>query len=260
MKKYLVAANWKMNLNVHDASVLAHHLNKSVKSHHDVEVVLSPSFINLQPLSLQIDRRKFRLAAQNAYHQDAGAFTGEVSFTQLHGLVHYVLIGHSERRMHFNESLEMIRDKVSAAIRNDIAPILCIGETQTERRAGETKQVLHDQLTTALSNLTSDDLEKVVIAYEPVWAIGTGEPARPKDIEDAIKFIRHNIAELYGQKIAQDTRILYGASVDVEFVKGILSMRGVDGLLVGGASLHHHKFAGIVAATHAFARENHKDA
>lgn len=257
MKKYLIAGNWKMNLNVHDASLLVHSLNKSVKIHHDVEVVLAPSFINIQPLSLQIDRRKFRLAAQNAYLQDSGAFTGEVSFTQLHGLVHYVIIGHSERRAYFGESLEMIRDKVSAAIRNDINPILCIGETQTEKRAGETKQVLHDQLTTAISNLTSDDLEKVVIAYEPVWAIGTGDPAKPKDIEDSIKFIRHNIAELYGQATAQKVRILYGASVDADFVKGILSIGGIDGLLVGGASLHAHKFAKIIEGTHAFARENH---
>lgn len=257
MKEYLVVANWKMNLNVHDASLLAHQLNKSIKNHHDIEVVLAPSFINIQPLSLQIDRRKFRLAAQDAYHQDSGAFTGEVSFTQLHGLVHYVLVGHSERRAYFGESLEMIRDKVSAAIRNDIVPILCIGETQAEKRAGETKQVLHDQLTTAVSNLTSEDLEKIVIAYEPVWAIGTGDPAKPKDIEDSIKFIRHNIAELYGQTVANKVRILYGASVDADFVQGILSIKGVNGLLVGGASLVAHKFAKIVESTHVFARENH---
>lgn len=259
MKKYLIAGNWKMNLNVHDASLLANNLNKSIKNYHDVEVVLAPSLVNIQPLSLQIDRRKFRLAAQNAYQQDAGAFTGEVSFTQLHGLVHYVIIGHSERRLYFSESLEMIRDKVAAAVRNDIAPILCIGETQTERRAGETKQVLHDQLTTALSNLTSDDVERVVIAYEPVWAISTfgGELAKPTDVQTTIKFIRAQIAELYGPKVADAIRILYGGSVDDQIARGYLEIDGCNGALVGGASLHHHKFAGIVAAAHALARETH---
>ena len=259
MKQYLIAGNWKMNLNVHDASLLVHRLNKTVKNYHDVEVVLAPSLLTIQPLSLQVDRRKFRLAAQNAYFKDEGAFTGEVSFTQLRGLVHYVIIGHSERRLYFNESLEMVRDKVSAAIRNEIAPILCIGETQTERRAGETKQVLHDQITSALSNLTSDEVEQVVIAYEPVWAISTfgGELAKPTDVQKSIDFIRAQIAELYGRTVAKKMRVLYGGSVDDQIARGYLELEGCDGALVGGASLHHHKFAGIVAAAHALARETH---
>ena len=127
---------------------------------------MAPSLLTLQPLSLQVDRRKFRLAAQNAYFKDAGAFTGEVSFTMLQDLVHYVIIGHSERRLYFNEDLPMIRDKVAAAIRNEISPILCVGETQTERRQGETNQVLHDQVTTALANVTADNIDKIVIAYQ----------------------------------------------------------------------------------------------
>jgi triosephosphate isomerase len=259
MKEYLIAANWKMNLNVHEASVLAHKLNKAIKVYRDVEVVLAPSLVNLQPLSLEIDRRKFRLATQNAYHKDAGAFTGEVSFTQLQGLVHYAIIGHSERRIYFNESLEMIRDKVSASVRNEIAPILCIGETQSERRAGETKQVIHDQLTTALSNLTSEDVEKVVIAYEPIWAISTfgGELAKPDDVMKVIEFIRVQIAELYGQSVAKQVKILYGGSVDDQIARGYLEIDGCNGALVGGASLHYHKFAGIVEAAHALARETH---
>lgn len=258
MKEYLVAGNWKMNLNVHEASKLVHHLNKAIKIYRDVEVVLAPSFINIQPLSLEIDRRKFRLAAQNAYHKDAGAFTGEVSFTQLSGLVHYAIIGHSERRLYFNERLEIVRDKVSAAIRNDISPILCIGETQSERRAGETKQVLHDQLTTALSNLTSEDVERVVIAYEPVWAISTfgGELARPDDVQKTLEFIRMQIAELYGRTAARDMKVLYGGSVDDQIARGYLELEGCNGALVGGASLNHHKFAGIVEAAHALARES----
>ncbi len=258
-KEYLIAGNWKMNLNVHDASVLVHHLDKHIRAYRDVEVVIAPGFINLQPLSLQIDRRKFRLAAQNAYHKDAGAFTGEVSFSMLQHLVHYVIIGHSERRLYFNETLEIVRDKVAAAIRNNIAPIICVGETQEERRAGETKQVLHDQITTALSNLTSEDISKVVLAYEPVWAISTfgGEIAKPAEVSGVVAFIRKQVAELYGEKAAREMRILYGGSVDDKIARSYLEINGINGALVGGASIHPQKFAGIVEAAHALAREEH---
>ncbi len=256
MKKYLIAGNWKMHLNASQASLLVHRLQERVRIHRDIEVVLAPPMLTLQPLSTQIDRRKFRLAAQNAYYKDEGAFTGEVSFTMLRDLVHYALVGHSERRMYFGENLEMVRDKVQAAIRNDISPILCVGETQEERKLGETKQVLHDQVTTALSNLTSAEVEDVVIAYEPVWAIGSGDPARPQQIQEAISFIRHQVEELYGKKTSERMRVLYGASVEPEFVSGILSLDGVNGLLVGGASLNPYKFAAIVDATY---RLQHQD-
>lgn len=246
-RKLLIAGNWKMNLNVHEASRLVHHLDRQIKIHRGIEVVLAPTHLTLQPMSLQIDRRKFRLAAQNAYHKDSGAFTGEVSFTMLRGLVHYCIIGHSERRTYFGDTLEMVRDKVAAAFRNEIVPILCVGETKTERRAGETKQVLHDQLTSALHHLTSDQIKDMVIAYEPMWAIGTGVTAKPHEINEAIAYIRHNIEELYGPVASKQVRILYGAGVEPEYIHGILSLQcGIDGLLVGGASLVPHKFAAIV--------------
>lgn len=262
-KEYLIAGNWKMHLTVHEASVLLHRLEQHIRAYRDVEVVLAPNLLALQPLSLQVDRRKFRLAAQNAYYKDTGPYTGEVSFSMLRHLVHYVIIGHSERRLHFGETLEMVREKVTAAIRNEISPILCIGETQQERRLGETKQVLHDQITSALANLTSDEVEQVVLAYEPVWAISTfgGELAKPADVQTVLHFIRAQVAELYGKKVAQDMRILYGGSVDEHIARGYLELEGCDGALVGGASLHHHKFAGIVEIAHALAREQHgKDA
>src|SRR5947209_1844011 len=135
-RKVLLVANWKMHMNVSQASLFVHRLQERTRIHRDLEVVLAPSMLALQPLSLQIDRRKFRLAAQNAYFKDEGAFTGEVSFTMLRDLVHYVIVGHSERRLYFNEDLPLIRDKVQAAIRNDISPILCVGETSTERKEG----------------------------------------------------------------------------------------------------------------------------
>jgi len=238
-----------MNLNTHEASLLVQRLSDRIDVHRDVEVVLAPSMLVLQPVSQQIDRRKFKLAAQNAYFVDEGAYTGEVSFTMLRDLVDYCLVGHSERRIYFNETLEIVRDKVQAAIRNGIAPILCIGETKHERLAGETKRVLHDQLTTALSNLTDDEVEQVVIAYEPVWAISTfggNQPAKPDEIHAAIQWIRKLLQELYGEQVATDTRVIYGASVDAEFVGTILGLPGVDGLLPGAASLNYHKFAAIV--------------
>jgi triosephosphate isomerase len=241
-----------MNLNIHQASILVHRLQERVRMHRNIEVVLAPPTLALQPLSLQIDRRKFRLAAQNAYLVDEGPFTGEVSFTMLRDLVHYAIVGHSERRIHFHEDLPMVRDKVKAAIRNEISPILCVGETAHERKEGMTKRVLHDQVTTALSNLTSREIMDVVIAYEPVWAISTfgHEYAKPDEIKLAMDYIRHQVAQLHGDKVAGSLRVLYGGSVDDTTVWGYLQLEGCDGVLVGGASLNPYKFAGIVDAAH----------
>lgn len=241
-----------MHLTVHEASLLTHRLSQRIKVHRSVEVVLAPSMLSLQPLSLEIDRRKFRLAAQNAYQKDEGPYTGEVSFAMLQDLVHYAIIGHSARRVYFHETLEEIRDKVEAAVRNGITPILCIGETKDERMAGETKQVIHDQLVTALSNLTGEEIRDIVIAYEPIWAISTfeGEVAKPDDMQKAIKFIRYQIAELYGKQAADEVRVLYGGSVDGHDAHAYLSLSGCDGVLVGAASLNYQQFPAIVDAAY----------
>jgi triosephosphate isomerase len=247
-KRTLIVGNWKMHLNVHQSSLLVHRLNERVKIHRSIEVVLAPSMLVLQPLSLEVDRRKFRLAAQDAYFKDEGAFTGEVSFQMLSDLVHYAIVGHSARRIYFNETLEVVRDKTAAAVRNGIMPIICVGETHEERHAGETKQVLHDQVTTAVQQLTSRDIENVVIAYEPVWAISTfdGEVAKPIDIERAVSYIRMQIHELYGAKAATNIRILYGGSVNEHDAAGYLNIPGVDGALVGAASLNYVQFSSII--------------
>lgn len=245
-----------MNLNVHEGSVLMHRLEERIRVHRSVEVVIAPSLLALQPLSLQIDRRKFRLAAQNAYHKDEGQFTGEVSFNMLRDLVHYAIIGHSDRRYKFGEDLEMIRDKVAAAVRNGITPILCVGETKQEREDRETSQVLHDQVTTALANLTSDEVEDIVIAYEPVWALSNGkdfahhEIPTPELIGKAVTTIRNNIRHLYGARVAERVRVLYGGSSSAATAAGLLNSPGVDGLLVGGASLHYEEFSAIVDAAY----------
>lgn len=249
-RKTLIVGNWKMHLNASQSSLLAARLHKHIAGHRDIEVVIAPGMLALQPLSLQIDRRRFRLAAQNANAKDEGALTGEVSFAMLHNLVHYVIVGHSERRIYFDESLENVRDKVAAAARNNIMPILCVGETAEEKHAGETKQVLHDQVTSALSNLTAEEIQKVVIAYEPVWAISNfgGKLAKPDEVQNSLSFIRGQILDLYGKSAAEEVRILYGGSVDEHLAFGYLEIENCDGLLVGSASLNYHKFSGIVDA------------
>jgi triosephosphate isomerase len=253
--KKLIVGNWKMNLNVHEASLYVHKLASMVQSHRNVEVVLAPSMVALQSLSLQIDRRQFKLAAQNIYWRDEGAFTGEVSAHQLRGLVDYAIIGHSERRHIFHEQDKDIRAKVQAAVRNGITPILCVGETAHERAAGETAGVLHDQVVGGLANLTAEEVAGMVIAYEPVWAIGTGNNATPKDVEAAIKVIRRQIAHLYGQNTAEAVRALYGGSVSSHNAKDYLLAHGVDGLLPGGASLKADEFTQIVEAAYESGRK-----
>lgn len=256
-ERTLIVGNWKMHLNTAQASLLVHRLQERVRTTRDIEVVLAPSMLTLQPLSLQIDRRKFRLAAQNAFAVDQGGYTGEVSFTMLRDLVHYAIIGHSERRIYFGESYEMIRDKVAAAVRNEITPILCVGETIRERKQGETKQVLHDQITSALHGLTAKEVGELVIAYEPVWAISTfgGELATPAQAQREMDFIRDQIKKVYGPKAARNVRILYGGSVNEHLARGYLEIPGCDGVLVGAASVNYHQFAGIVDAAYRLNRE-----
>ena len=254
-KRILIVGNWKMHLNASQASLLVHRLQERIKIHREIEVVLAPSMLTLQPMSVQVDRRKFRLAAQNAYFRDEGAYTGEVSFTMLRDLAHYVIIGHSERRHVFDESLDMIRDKVAASVRNDITPLLCVGETKHERKEGETKQVLHDQLMTAFSNLTAAEVRQSVIAYEPVWAIGTGDVAKPDQVSDATSYIKSYINDVFGPKAARGVRILYGGSVEPSVVAGFLENSGVDGFLVGGASLNYQTFSDIVASARRWQRD-----
>jgi triosephosphate isomerase (TIM) len=246
----MIAANWKEHFTVSQASLYLHRLEETVKNRQNVEVVLFPNVLTLQPLSVQLDRRKFRLGAQDGYYHDAGAYTGEVSMAMLRDLVHYVLVGHSERRHIFMENDDIVGKKVAAAARNGIIPLLCVGETLQERLAGETNQILHNQLTAGLMHLTAREVSASVIAYEPVWAIGTGEFAKPDQVARAIDFIRKQIEHLYGERTARLVRILYGGSVDHHNVTSFLSLDGCDGALVGGASLNQHGFAQIVEAAY----------
>lgn len=248
--KKLIVGNWKMNLDVQEASLYLHTLAEAVQTHRDVEVVIAPTMLALQSLSLQVNHRQLKLAAQNFYWRDNGAFTGEVSARQLQGLVQFGLIGHSERRHVFNEHDKDIRSKVQAALRNNITPILCIGETAHERAIGETHDVIHDQLVGGLANVTDEELSRVVIAYEPVWAIGTGDNAVPQDVIKADRAIRSQLTHLYGKAAAASVRVLYGGSVTRDSAASYLAIPGIDGLLIGGASLDANSFATIIELAH----------
>lgn len=249
-EKTLIVGNWKMNLNMGEASLYVHQLSKLVKVHRDVEVVLAPTALTLQSLSLQVNPRQFKLAVQNFYWRDQGAYTGEISAAQLRGIVQYGLVGHSERRHVFHESDKDIRAKVQAAIRNRIKPILCVGETAFERSEGETIDVIHDQLIGGLANVTSEELEHIVIAYEPVWAIGTGQNATPSDVTAAVRAIRSQIKHLYGQEASDNMHVLYGGSVKADSAADYLALDGIDGLLIGGASLDARAFNEIIKKAH----------
>lgn len=254
-EKTFIVGNWKMNKNVHESSMLVHKLSGTIKVRRDVEVVLSPTFLSLQTLSLQINKRQFKLAAQNLYWRDEGAFTGEVSANQLKGLVDYAIIGHSERRHIFNEHEKDIRSKVQAALRNEIKPILCVGETASERADNETSDVLADQILSGLANVTSEEMKDVIIAYEPVWAIGTGDFASTEDALSASRVIRSQIRHLYGEDIAHQVPVIYGGSVSIDNASNFLDCIELDGLLVGGASLDSYSFSEIVKKAHKISKK-----
>ena len=247
MKTYIVG-NWKMNLGVGESSLYLHKLLKRLKIARGVEVVIAPTTLALQPLSLQVDRKRLKLAAQNFYYQDFGAYTGEISVSMLKGIADYAIVGHSERRNIFKETDKDIRNKVAAALRNNITPILCIGETESEKTFGETKDVIKDQLLGGLSEVSREDLKKVIIAYEPVWAISSTKGSRlaaPDDISDSVQLIKSQLKSLYG-KYADETPLLYGGSVNPSNAGAYLTIPGVNGLLIGGSSLIADHFVGII--------------
>ena len=226
--------------------MFVHRLDNLVGKRRGVEIVLAPTMLAVQPLHLQVQHHHFNLAAQNFYWRDHGAYTGEVSASQLRGLVQYGLVGHSERRHVFGERSKDIRSKVQAAVRNGITPVLCIGETASERADGETADTIHDQLIGGLANITSVEVEHIVVAYEPVWAIGTGKFAAPRDVSRAVKLIRKQIKQLFGALAAKHVRVLYGGSVNVDNASAYLQIDGVDGLLIGDTSLDVRAFAEII--------------
>lgn len=249
MKTYIVG-NWKMNFTVGESSIYLHKLLKLIHFYRGIEVVVAPSTIALQALSLQLNRqsnrKKVKLAAQNLYYRDYGAYTGEVSVSQLTGIVDYAIIGHSERRYIFGETDKEISKKVAAAIRGNITPILCVGETANERDFGETEEVLKDQLLSGLRDVSLEDIQKVIIAYEPVWAISSVKGARlasPDDVARSIEIIHEQLKALYKK---DENPVLYGGSVNPSNAGAYLTIPGVNGLLMGSSSLIADQFNAII--------------
>jgi triosephosphate isomerase len=249
-RKTYIIANWKMNFTPGEASLYLHRLQERVDHiPRNLQLVLAPSIISLQSLSLQINRRQFKLAAQNFNQNDYGAYTGEVSVTQLRGFVDYAICGHSERRYKFHETDKEVGEKVAAAIRNGLTPILRIGETAEERKNHETATAIYSQLAGGLHFVSEEDVEKVIIAYEPVWPISSNKgarPANPTDIEEAAALIRKHVSRIFGKETAEKLSILYGGSVNKDTAGGFLEVAGIDGLLIGNASLVADSFCAII--------------
>jgi triosephosphate isomerase len=247
MRIPFVAGNWKMNTAASEAERLVLEMLDGLDKIKEVEKVLCPPFVSLVGISMMLQNSSIKLGAQNMYFEAKGAYTGEISPLMLRELCTFVILGHSERRWYFGESDEIVNKKVKAALANGLKPILCIGERLEENVTGKTKEVISRQVTAALSGI--DPVRDLVIAYEPVWAIGTGKAASGEQARATIHFVRDNVAELWDKSIAQDLRILYGGSVTSANIAEFISYPEIDGALVGGASLKAEEFMTIVEKT-----------
>lgn len=237
MRKPIIAGNWKMNKTIAEALEFVNEVKGQITTD-KVDAVICAPFLALKDLKEATKGTNIKIGAQNMHFEESGAFTGEVAPKMLKEIgVDYVVIGHSERREYFNETDETVNKKVLKALEIGIDPILCCGETLEERETDKTKDVCKVQIEKGLSNVSKEDLEKVVIAYEPIWAIGTGKTATSEDANDVIKYIREVVANLYGQELADKVRIQYGGSVKPSTVAELMSQSDIDGALVGGASL-----------------------
>lgn len=247
MRVPMIAGNWKMNTKVREAIELVGEMRFELDRIANVDKVLCPPFVSLAAIKEMIKGSTIKLGAQDIHYEEKGAFTGEISPQMVSDLCDYVIVGHSERRQHFNETIEIVDKKVKAAMKVGLKPILCIGESPEENKAGKTEEVLTKQLSSPSARLYL--IGGIIIAYEPIWAIGTGRPATGEQANKTIGFIRHYIAEEQGKNIAQDVRILYGGSVTDENIAEFVKQPEIDGALVGGASLKASEFLSIVKQT-----------
>lgn len=249
MRKTIIAGNWKMNKTTAETREMLLELKGLTKDVKGVEVVIGAPFTSLESAVKAVEGSNIAIAAQNMYPKASGAFTGEVSPLMLKELgVKYVILGHSERREYFNESNAFINSKVKSALENGLTPILCIGEKLEDREAGKTKEVNEVQLKGGLEGLTAEEAVKVVVAYEPVWAIGTGKTATPEMAEETHKEIREMLISMFGQEAANEITIQYGGSMNDKNAKDLLAMENIDGGLVGGASLDAKVFINVIKA------------
>lgn len=243
----LVVANWKMNLSVPRSTVLLEKYLGSIKPGL-TEVVVCPSFLDIYSANKVLSGTDIQVGAQNVYFEDSGPYTGEISPDMLKGFAAYGIVGHSERRSHFGETDKTVARKAAALVRHGITPIVCVGETLHEKMDGLTKLVVAGQTEASLSEMTGEEIAGAVIAYEPVWAIGSGHVCEPKKAAEAVKIIRNLVRVLHGEKVADSLRIIYGGSIDDKNIKGLNAEKEIDGFLVGGSSLDHEVFAAICEA------------
>jgi triosephosphate isomerase len=249
MRKKIVAGNWKMHKNAAQTSELLSELIAKVPANTTAQVIVAPTFVNLAAAVNQLKGTNISVAAQNVHQTESGAFTGEISADMLTGVgVNTVILGHSERRAIFHETDALIADKVNTALKHDMTVIFCFGEELKDRQSNNHFNIVENQLKDGLFQIDAKSWDKVVLAYEPVWAIGTGETASPEQAQEMHEFIRETVLKAFGKEIAENVSILYGGSVKPDNAKEIFSKPDVDGGLIGGAALKADDFVAIVTA------------
>jgi triosephosphate isomerase (TIM) len=249
IRKKLIAGNWKMNKTASESVQLAQEIVTEIGKVVDIDIVICPPFTSLESVGKTIDGSIVKLGAQNMHPETSGAFTGEVSAPMLRAFfATHVILGHSERRQYFAETDVFINKKVLAALKNQLRPIFCVGETLAEREAGSTLKVVQTQLEAGLEGVSKELATSVIIAYEPVWAIGTGKVATTEQAQEVHAFIRTLLSKLFGEQIAQKVRILYGGSMKPANAPELLAQKDIDGGLIGGASLEARSFVELVRA------------
>ena len=250
MRKKIVAGNWKMNLNLQEGVALAKELNEALTAEKpNCDVIICTPFIHLASVAQAIDQNVLALGAENCADKEKGAYTGEVSAEMVKSTgAQYVIIGHSERRGYYAETPEILKEKVLLALKNGLKVIFCIGESLEEREANKQNEVVKAELEGSVFNLSEEDFRKIIIAYEPIWAIGTGKTATSDQAEEIHAYIRSIIAEKYGKAVAEDTSILYGGSCKASNAPELFAKPDIDGGLIGGAALKASDFRGIIDA------------
>ncbi|MCK5219608.1 triose-phosphate isomerase [bacterium] len=247
MRTPIIAGNWKLNYKQEQAGDLARQIVEATREVSDVEVVLCPVYTSLETVRRIVEHSPVKLGAQDMFWEESGAFTGEVSASLLKDAgCSLVIIGHSERRQYFNETNETVNRKVKAALTAGLIPIMCVGETLPEREAGKVESVISDHLLNGLAGLSSEEISKIIIAYEPVWAIGTGKNATPDQAQEVHLLIRKLLAKVSDSKTAEKVRIQYGGSVKPDNIKALMAQPDIDGALVGGAGLKAETFVPLV--------------
>jgi triosephosphate isomerase len=245
----MMAGNWKMNKTIEEATTLASAILAAVASYDKVDRVVCPPYVCLPAVSEALRGTAVSVGAQNVHWADSGAFTGEVSAPMLKGLVSHVIIGHSERRQYFGETDETVNQRTHAAFKHGLTPIVCVGESLEQNQAGVTDDFVSGQVRAALQGLSAEQVQSLVIAYEPIWAIGTGLAATSEQAQAVCGLVRRVVAELYGGEVAQATRVLYGGSTNEKNIAEIMQQPDIDGALIGGAALKVESYGAMVQIT-----------